>query len=193
MREAETADLPSNDSYETREFPPVTFAEETTRRFGNQEFNDYQSTFDGQNVPANFRDARFGAADESKSRRVSRINLPENVMTALPYLPFSIGLVAAIIELLLVPKSEAKVRFHAAQGLAAHLGIFLVATIFGFAHSFLSFTDLAGDVFYVVTTIMLIIFALKAYRGKPVHIETIDPLTEWVEEKTAKLTSRLGL
>ena len=30
---------------------------------------------------------------------------------------------------------------------------------------------------------MLIIFAVKAWRGRPVHIETLDDLTNWLEEK----------
>ncbi len=30
---------------------------------------------------------------------------------------------------------------------------------------------------------MLIIFAVKAWTGKPVHIEAVDDLTEWLENK----------
>jgi hypothetical protein len=30
---------------------------------------------------------------------------------------------------------------------------------------------------------MLIIFTVKAWRGKPIHIESIDALTNWLEEK----------
>ncbi len=42
----------------------------------------------------------------------------------------------------------------------------------------------AGNViFQIVTTIMLIIFAIKAWKGKPVHIESVDDLTEWLEDK----------
>jgi hypothetical protein len=29
----------------------------------------------------------------------------------------------------------------------------------------------------------LIVFAIKAWRGKPVHIESVDDLTEWLEDK----------
>ena len=47
-------------------------------------------------------------------------------------------------------------------------------------------TDIAGigsGIFTLVTTIMLIIWAVKAFKGKPVHIEMIDDLTNWFEEK----------
>jgi uncharacterized membrane protein len=40
-----------------------------------------------------------------------------------------LGLVAGLILLLLTPKNEPKVRFHAAQGLAAHGGILAVSWI----------------------------------------------------------------
>lgn len=182
IREAETSALPNND-YETREFAPSSITEEQTRRFGNQEFNNYSSPFDGQNIPANFRTANLGEMNKTNSRKVSKIGLPENVLTALPYIPFYIGLIAGLIILLLVPKSETKARFHAAQGLAAHIGIFIITAILGIAQTFMPFAHSASNIFQIFTTIMLIIFAFKAFKGKPIHIEAVDALTEWLEEK----------
>ena len=182
IREAETAALPKNE-YETRELAPPSITEEQTRRFDNQEFNNYKSPFDGQNIPANFKTTQFANVNDANSRKISKIGLPENVLTALPYIPFYVGLIAGLIILLLVPKSETKARFHAAQGLAAHIGILIVSAILS---SVGNVTDLAyagGKVFTLVTTIMLIIFAVKSFRGKPIHIESVDSLTEWLEEK----------
>ncbi len=90
-----------------------------------------------------------------------------------------------LIELLLVPKSETKVRFHAAQGLAAHFGIWIITTILSGIGNVpgLGLADAGNWIFQIVTTVMLIIFALKAWKGKPVHIESVDSLTEWLEEK----------
>ena len=182
MREAETVALPKND-YKTAEFVPPSITEEQTRRFDNQEFNNFNSSYNGQNVPANFRTAKLGEMDKTNSRRVSKIGLPENVLTALPYIPFYIGLIAGIIILLVVPKSEAKARFHAAQGLAAHIGILTITAILGIARSFAPFADSASDIFQIMTMITLIVFAIKAFKGKPIHIESVDSLTEWLEEK----------
>lgn len=182
IREAETAALPKND-YKTGEFPTASITEEQTRRFGNQDFNNYQSTYNGQNVPTNFNTNRFANVDNSNSRKVAKIGLPENVLTALPYIPFYIGFIAGLVVLLLVPKSEAKARFHAAQGLAAHIGIFLVTAILGIADNSIPAASIASGIFQVVTMVMLIIFAVKAYQGKPIHIEAVDDLTEWLEEK----------
>jgi hypothetical protein len=32
-------------------------------------------------------------------------------------------------------------------------------------------------------TILSIVWAVKAYQGKPIHIESVDDLTNWLEEK----------
>jgi uncharacterized membrane protein len=85
--------------------------------------------------------------------------------------------------LLIIPKGETKVRFHAAQGLAAHVGILIVTTILGIVSNVTGLAELGSLIFTLVTTIMLIIFAIKAWKGKPVHIESVDDLTNWLEEK----------
>jgi uncharacterized membrane protein len=121
--------------------------------------------------------------DQTSSRKVEGVGLPENVLTTLAYLPFSIGLVAGLVELLLVSRGETKVRFHAAQGLAAHLGILLVTTILGLIGNITNFANIGSGIFWIATTVMLVIFAIKAWKGKPVHIESLDSLTNWLEEK----------
>lgn len=182
VREAETVALPKN-NYSTSEFSSPSVTEEQTRRFGEADFNAYGSPYNGQQVPANYRAANFAEMNESSSRKVAKIGLPENILTAVPYIPWFFGLIAGILLLLFTPKSETKVRFHAAQGLAAHIGILIVTTILGFADNFFGLANAANVIFQLVTTIMLVVFAIKAWRGKPVHIESVDALTEWLEEK----------
>ncbi len=184
IREAETAALPKED-YKTGKFPPPSITEEETRRFGNQEFNNYQSPYNGQNIPANFRTSNLAGMNKSSSRKVEKIGLPENILTAVPYIPAFFGGVAGLIILFIVPRSEAKVRFHAAQALAAHIAIFLVSLILGAVGNIpgMGMADTANNIFQIVTAVMLIIFAIKAWQGKPVHIEAVDSLTEWLEEK----------
>ena len=181
-QEAETAALPKN-RFKTAEFPPPSVTEEETRRFDGNEFNNFQSPYNGQNVPANFKTTNLADMNKASNRKVANVGLPENILTALPYIPWFVGLIAGILILLFVPKSETKVRFHAAQGLAAHIGILIVTTILGFADNFVRFADTANGIFQIVTMVMLIIFAVKAWQGKPVHIESVDGLTEWFEDK----------
>jgi len=182
LKEAETTALPKN-NYKTAEFPSPSMTEEQTRRFNETEFSSYSSPYNGQQVPAQFHTARIHARTEDVSRKVEKIGLPENVLTALPYIPFYIGLIFGLLILLFVPKSEAKVRFHAAQGVAAHIGIFIITMILSLVGNVTGLANFGKWIFWLVSTIMLVIFAVKAWQGQPVHIESVDDLTEWLDDK----------
>ena len=173
---------------ETRRFAGAAPTEEQTRRFASQEFSAYQAPYNGQYVPANYQAAGLADMDKSSSRKVDKIGLPENVLTAVPYIPY-LGMVAGIILLLLLPKSETKVRFHAAQGMAAHIGILIVSMILGIIGGTTDFAEVGSFFFKLVTSIMLVVFAIKAWKGKPVHIESVDSLTNWLEEKIGPIKS----
>ncbi|CAN5394621.1 hypothetical protein BH20ACI2_BH20ACI2_06680 [soil metagenome] len=165
---------------ETRQFAEAAPAEDPTRLFTRA--SPHSAQFNGQYVPVNYHS---GTADmnRSSSRKVEKIGLPENILTAVPYIPWYLGMVAGLLILFLVPKSEAKVRFHAAQGLAAHIGILIVTTILGIVGNITHVAEVGNVIFLIVTSVMLVIFAIKAWKGKPVHIESVDSLTEWLEDK----------
>lgn len=181
VTEAQTETLP-NKNNETARFSPPADTEEQTRYHDRGKFAEYSSVFSGAQPLSSYKTAQLDPQQASK-RKVAKVGLPENILVALPYLPFSIGLIAGILELLFVPKSETKVRFHAAQGLAAHIGILIITTILGGIGEITGIASAANGIFWIVTTIMLIVFAFKAWKGKPVHIESVDTLTEWLEEK----------
>lgn len=172
---------------ETRHFTNNEATEEQTRRFGSPDVSAYAAPYsppyNGQYPPAPYVGAGLADMGRSSSRKVAKLGLPENIMTAAPYFPWYIGMVAGILTLLLVPRHEAKVRFHAAQGLAAHLGILAVTTILGIISNVTDMANIGNGIFQLVSTIMLIIFVIKAWRGKPIHIEAVDSLTTWLEEK----------
>lgn len=182
----QTQTLPYSDAT-TQVFPYVAPTDEQTRRFVEPDVQAYSSPYsapyNGQYVPANYQPVSFGNVDRSSTRKVARIGLPENIMTAVPYIPWYLGMVAAVLMLVFVPKSEAKVRFHAAQGLAAHVAILVISTILGILSQVTDFASFGNGLFNIATMIMLIIFAVKAWKGKPVHIESINELTNWLEEK----------
>ncbi len=183
-RQAAAATARQKQNAETNKLPDYTQEEAPTRTFDESDFNAYSSPF-GEAQPMNtYKNARL-KTETPKDRKVAKVGLPENILIALPYLPFHIGLIAGVLELLFVPKSETKVRFHAAQGLAAQIGILIVTTILGVVGNFpnLGFAHLGSWIFQLVATVMLIVFAIKSFQGKPVHIESVDNLTEWLEEK----------
>ena len=178
--EVATQTLPHHGA-ETRQFPQAALTEEQTRRFAGQ--SPYMQPYTGQNVPTTYDPSAFAPTDRSPARKVEKIGLPENMVTAAAYIPWFIGLIAGILILLLAPKSEQKVRFHAAQGLAAHIGILIVTTILGVIGNVTDIAGVGSAIFTLVTSIMLVVFAIKAWRGRPVHIESIGDLTNWLEEK----------
>jgi uncharacterized membrane protein len=183
---------PPNSPYSTAEFPdrptaPPSVTEDETQRFSESQFQAY--SFQGGQVPATYQQSPFAEMNRSGERKEAKTGLPEKWLIGLPYLPFTIGLIAGLILLLIIPKEENKVRFHAAQGLAAHVGILIVTTLLGIVGNV---TDLAGvgsTLFTILTTVMLVVFAIKAWQGKPVHIQMIDDLTNWLEEKIGPIKS----
>lgn len=180
--QAETTTLPRN-GFQTSEFPPAEETEEQTRRFDQANFDYYSAPYQGQNIPANYQTTPLVEMNTASDRKVAKIGLPEKFLIGLPYLPFQIGLIAGLIQLLVVPSSEQKVRFHAAQGLAANVAILIVSAILGIVGNVTELADIGGLVFGIVATVMMIICAVKAWQGKPVHIEAVDDLTTWLEEK----------
>lgn len=184
---AETAVLhDSNGS--TAKFADPVDTEQQTRKFSEAEFGAFNSSQGNQEThPIRYQPQKLYADDshdKSRSLSIGSINLPENILLALPYIPFGyVGLIAGIIELIFIPKSEPRVRYHAAQGIAANLGVFIVLYVLGILGWASDLAGFAGTIFSVVTTVMLLIFAFKAWQGKPIHIETVQDLTDWLEDK----------
>ncbi len=181
VAEAQEAETMSKLTPETQYFPNNVMTDEQTRKFQEAQYNQ---VFNPPNYqpPMVYQANRF-AEIQPINRKVDKVGLPENILVALPYLPWGIGLVAGLIELLIVPSSEPKVRFHAAQGLALNLGILLIATVLGVVDNFSDWASFGTGLFWLAMTICSFYWAYKAYQGKPVNIESVDDLTNWLEEK----------
>ncbi len=177
--------------FKTAEFPtpPASVTEDETIRFDEARLNA-QAFHGAGNVAAPLYQPPAGLPmNQASDRKETRTGVPEKWLIGLPYLPFSIGLVAGIILLLVIPKEETRVRFHAAQGLAANLGILIVTTILGIVGNVTDLAKLGSLIFTLISTVMLVIFAIKAWQSKPVHIQTVDELTNWLEDKIGPIRS----
>ena len=186
---ARSYEPPPKTRFSTAEFPgtPASITEEETRRFKDSDFQGY--SYQPPQPVAVYQTRDMADMNRASERTVAKAGLPEKWLIGLPYLPFTIGLVAGLILLLILPKEETKVRFHAAQGLAAHVGILIVTSILSIVSNVTDLANFGSFIFTLVTTVMLIIFAIKAWKGKPVHIESVDDLTNWLEEKIGPIKS----
>jgi len=116
------------------------------------------------------------------SDKVAGLGIPEKWAVMLPYLPFWLAIVAAVVELLLAPRTETRVRFHAAQGLALQIGITAISILLNFAGAFSGRWTGAG-LFSGASGIFLIILMIRVWKGKPVSIPPLDEPRKWLEEK----------
>jgi uncharacterized membrane protein len=199
-------------SDETAPFRPAPATEEQTRRFDEQMADSYPSVF----VPPAYQPPRpqpqpfntFGAGEgqpparnappqpgpstpyqtreRPSSRPVTRLGLPENISNILPYFPFYIGLVAAIIELAVVPRNETRTRFHAAQGLALHIAIIAGTLLFQIVGAITN-SGFGGTIFKLAAFVFLIVSALRVWQGKPQHIAPLDEATRWLNERISPM------
>src|SRR5215210_6993995 len=109
---------PQRTPFSTSEYPtrPASVTEEETRRLEDAQFNAF--AFQGGQPPVAYHHQPAPLADMNRasSRKVGKTGVAEKWLVGLPYLPFWIGLVAGLVLLMVIPKEENKVRFHAAQG-----------------------------------------------------------------------------
>jgi uncharacterized membrane protein len=99
----------------------------------------------------------------------------------LPYAPFYIGVVVSLLELFLVPKKEMRVRFHASQGIALHIAILVVQTVFGIVGA-ITGTSVGGTLFKLAATVFLVISMIRVWKGQAHHIAPIAEPAQWFNE-----------
>ncbi|HEV7902960.1 MAG TPA: hypothetical protein VGO96_03890 [Pyrinomonadaceae bacterium] len=119
---------------------------------------------------------------QPSSRPVAGIGIPEKFALILPYVPFYIGIVGAIIELLLVPRTETRVRFHAAQGLALQLAILAISLVLGFLGS-LAGSGFGGTLFWLASNIFLVVSMIRVWKGQTHYLTPLDEATSWLYER----------
>jgi len=115
------------------------------------------------------------------SRNVDGLGLPEKWATMLPYAPLYIGVVASILELILVPRSEVRVRAHAAQAMALQIAIVAIELLFRAIGSITGGS--AGLViFKLAAFIFLIISMIRVGQGAIHRIAPLKDPAEWLNK-----------
>jgi len=116
------------------------------------------------------------------SRKVPGVNISEKWANALPYAPFFVGLIASVVELLLVPRSERRTRFHAAQGFALQIALLAIGSVFSVLTA-ITDSGIGSGLFRFAAFVFLIVSMVRVAKGMPHHIAPLDPATTWFEEK----------
>lgn len=132
------------------------------------------------------------ARTQGQQRNVPGIWIPERVATILPYLPFPlVGVVPGLVELLLVPRTELRTRYHAAQGLALHLVVLVISTLLSTSHSIVSrlvggppsvLLAIASTLFPIAAFVFFIISMIRVWKGETHHIAPLTEATRWLNE-----------
>jgi uncharacterized membrane protein len=117
----------------------------------------------------------------STCRSVAGLGIPERWALLLVYFPY-IGLVASIIELLLAPRQEIRVRFHAAQALALHIAILMISTVLGAIAAISDGGGFGSGLFRTAATIFLIISMIRVWRGEPHRIAPLEEPGKWFNQ-----------
>ncbi len=165
------------------------YSEAPTRRYENPPLNaPYPSVFVPPTYappPAQYQSRQNiyqpPISPASSSRPVLGIGIPEKWATMLAYVPGYIGLIVSLLELFLVPRSEGKVRFHASQGIALHIAILIVQTIFGLIN-LLTGTSLGGSLFKVAAFAFLVISMIRVWKGEPHQIAPLSEPAQWFNQ-----------
>jgi uncharacterized membrane protein len=117
-------------------------------------------------------------------RSVQGLGIPERWAAILPYMPFSswLGMIAAVIVLLLTPRTETRVRFHASQALILQAAITALTTfLIGIAAVTGKFTG--ATPLRVAAFVLMWVAVVKVWKGKPFAITAIEEPRKWLDEK----------
>ncbi len=120
--------------------------------------------------------------DRPTGRSISGIGLPEKWAMILPYAPFYVGVIVSLLELFLVPRKEPRVRFHASQGLALHIAIIVIQTLFTVVGA-ITDSSIGGSLFGTAATVFLIISMVRVWKGRPHYIAPIAELAQWFNHR----------
>lgn len=161
------------------------YSEAPTRRYDNPPLEQpYPSVFVPPTYapPAQYQQPPSSAyqspvSNQPTSRQVLGLGIPEKWAVILPYMPW-VGIVASLLELFLTPRREVRVRFHASQALALHIGILILRTILGVVGS-ISGSEMGSLLFGTAATVFLIISMFRVWRGEPHRIAPLAEPAEW--------------
>ena len=160
------------------------YSEAPTRRYNKASLEaSYPSVFvpPTYSPPAPYQAAQpFVSTQRPTSTSVPGIGMPARWAMALPYLPY-MGIVVSLLELFLVPRSEGKVRFYAAQALALHAAILVLGAAFRVVGAITN-TSVGGMLFKTAAFVFLLVSFIRIAKGREHLITALTDVTRWFND-----------
>ena len=100
----------------------------------------------------------------------------------MPYLPFWLAIVVSIVELILVPRTETRTRFHASQALALQIVVTAISMLLTFA-GLITGRFTGASLFNVATFVFFVIAMFRVFKGKSLVVQILDEPRKFLEEK----------
>ena len=121
-------------------------------------------------------------ADNAPSGRpILGLGIPEKFAVVLPYAPFYVGLVVSLLELFIVPRKEAKVRFHASQAVALNIAVLIIHTLFKLIGT-ITGSSFGGFVVWLAALIFFIVSMVRVAKGEPHRIAPLAEPAQWFND-----------
>lgn len=123
-----------------------------------------------------------GARPFTPERNIAGLGIPERYANVAAYAPFYIGLVVSIIELLVVPRPEARTRYHAAQALGLHIAFLAIGFVLGMLGG-MGGVRAGAVIFSLASTAFLIYSMIKVWNGRQHRIAPLADVTRFFDER----------
>jgi uncharacterized membrane protein len=123
-----------------------------------------------------------GARPFAPERNIAGLGIPERYANVAAYAPFYIGLVVSVIELLVVPRTEARTRYHAAQALGLHLAFLAVGFVLGILGG-VGGVRAGAVLFSLASTAFLIYSMVKVWNGEQHRLAPLADVTRFLDER----------
>lgn len=120
------------------------------------------------------------------NRTVPGLNLPENILSVAPYIPiWYLGAAAGLVILFVTPRTEKRIRFLAAQGLAMQLAFIIASSLAGVAAAGNGVMKAVSGILSLAMFIFSLVYLIKVWKGQDQPLEVLAQPTTWLEEQIA--------
>ena len=125
----------------------------------------------------------YGARPFAPERHVAGLGVPERYANVAAYAPFLIGLVVSVVELLIVPRSESRTRYHAAQALGLHIAFLAISIVLTMLGRLSGVSGVPSSLFSYAAIAFLVYSMVKVWNGQQHRLAPLADITRFFDER----------